>query len=374
MFGKSRHTTVVREDNQNVEFHSHYAMKLAGGCISFMGLILTLFFVSFFFSVLGADTRGASRGMLTFLLFTVFLIGMGLLFLLFGLKLLAPYRLTLDLITRRWNEQSGMLWWKRSREGNISDLLAIRYTPSGEDNPAAIALEWRDGRQTIAMGGDTDLERLAQNVTTSLNLHGLDQPVQNLPGQQVWTGETADIQTLKQRDTASMRKQGSGMVLFGSIWLAFTLLVGGALTYAFGLNWRIGTQGDVVQGRISSIWQDYSSEGKPYHISYEFVLPEGRKMTGQTSASESDLRDASRFNHRSFETNTPVDVEYLPHNPSYHRLRGLTYGNLSGSPVVGAVVLLLFIGVGVNLIKTGRKLARGNLESSSDEPISAATE
>jgi hypothetical protein len=281
-------------------------------------------------------------------------LGLGMLWM--GLRYYAPYSLTLHLTNKCWNERSGMLWWKQSREGSFGELLAVRYTPAGEDNTEMLTLEWRDGRKTMVLQGSSNVHTLAQRITEALELHEIGEQSPNATGQNIWISNPSDVKTVQEHDRQSMRQYGRGLILFGSLWLTLTLLAGGSLSYCQWINWRLDTHGRNVPGKITEFSRDFSSEGDTYRIAYTFDLPSGQRVVDQASVPESELKQAKSAGISSLKSGASVMVEYLPENPTYRRLRGLTYANLSGSPVAGAIFLLLFIVIGVGIIQAGRKM------------------
>ena len=160
------------------------------------------------------------------------------------------------------------------------------------------------------------------------------------------------------------------IVGFGTVFLLFTLLMGGMLARDAWIDAQIRSSGRALPAEITGFDEDNSGEGVSYKIRYTFQPPVGRQIRDEVSVEKEQIDrllaippGQERFYGAGgvrLPKGIPATVEYLPQDASRHRLRGFAYHNMTGSPIVGVVVILLFVGVSAALIWFGIKAGRPN--------------
>lgn len=117
-------------------------------------------------------------------------------------------------------------------------------------------------------------------------------------------------------------------------------------------------RGQIAPGHIVDTWEDVGEddEGGDHWLhgaTYTYRLPDGREFTQETLAGSGRLKEE----FRNLEEPYPVEVEYLPDNPSVSRIKG------DGSDTVtdwlwrklglGSLLLFMFLSPGITLLRNG---------------------
>ena len=162
--------------------------------------------------------------------------------------------------------------------------------------------------------------------------------------------------------TDNERLEGAKVLVFGLLWI-----VGACwLCYAWFGNpldeLALIRHAQVVPGLLVDSWEDYEygDDGRThsyYGYTYSFRLPDGREFTSRGDAS-GELKDEFRDLQQPY----PIEVEYLPKDPTVSRIEG----NGSQSLVewlwrdvgLGGLFLALFASPGIVLMRKGLQRIR----------------
>ena len=115
--------------------------------------------------------------------------------------------------------------------------------------------------------------------------------------------------------------------------------------------------GHTTQGFIIDTYEEPPDrrEGKTdwtYEVTYKYSIPDGREFINETGIRSGKLPQELR---PPLIQPYPVEVEYLPDEPHISRLKGSAPKSVTGwflrKVVLGALVLILFLAVGIMLLR-----------------------
>ena len=119
-------------------------------------------------------------------------------------------------------------------------------------------------------------------------------------------------------------------------------------------------RGHVVAGSIVDTWEDAESPGERsgtrwYHgVAYRYRLPDGREFTQHTKSRSGRLE--AEF--QNLKQPYPIQVEYLPDNPTVSRIKGDGCGSgmewFCWKIVLGGLLLAVFVSPGATLLRVPR--------------------
>lgn len=157
--------------------------------------------------------------------------------------------------------------------------------------------------------------------------------------------------------TDNERREGAKQLVFGLLWIVGACWI----CYAWFGNpleeLALIRHAQVVPGLLIDSWEDYEDgpEGGThwfYGYTYSFRLPDGREFTSGGDAS-GELKDEFRDLQEPY----PIEVEYLPDDPTVSRIRGNGTQSLIEwlwrDVGLGGLLLILFASPGIVLIRKG---------------------
>ena len=113
----------------------------------------------------------------------------------------------------------------------------------------------------------------------------------------------------------------------------------------------------LAHGFIIDTWEDVEDgEGEDYwhhRAMYKYRLPDGREFTQSTKDSPGRLKDE----FRNLQQPHPIEVEYLPEDPSISRIKGCGSDSISDwlwrKVGLGTLLLAWFLSPGIVLLRNG---------------------